>query len=205
MIWWHAGKLGEWWRWHAHTFRAIKGLNAKMITLAENVFNLESINVWIISKQSKTTENKFHSFSSQFPTETKFWISLVDSVPYEVCYFLVSVSLDRSLVAYPTSVLRLAPWNLLRGKWLVSTWKNAILSLVESCYSPEFAPKTCGCAPLSSTCFRLYFHHYIFIISQLWLTSRPRSRVVLLDTETPGTSREIYSEDAVSLVSRCVE
>ena len=39
-------------------------------------------------------------------------------------------------------------------------------------------------------------HHYIFIISQLWLTSHQRSIVVLLDTETPGTSREIYSEDA---------
>ena len=38
--------------------------------------------------------------------------------------------------------------------------------------------------------------HYIFIISQLRLTSHPRSTVVLLDTETPGTSREIYSEDA---------
>ena len=34
-------------------------------------------------------------------------------------------------------------------------------------------------------------HHYIFIISQLWLTSHPRSTVVLLDTGTPGTSREI--------------
>ena len=40
------------------------------------------------------------------------------------------------------------------------------------------------------------YHHYIFIISQLRLTSHPRSTVVLLDTETPGTSREIYSEDA---------
>ena len=39
-------------------------------------------------------------------------------------------------------------------------------------------------------------HHFIFIISQLWLTSHPRSTVVLLDTGTPGTSREIYSEDA---------
>ena len=38
--------------------------------------------------------------------------------------------------------------------------------------------------------------HYIFIISQLWLISHPRSTVVLLDTGTPGTSREIYSEDA---------
>ena len=37
--------------------------------------------------------------------------------------------------------------------------------------------------------------HHIFIISQLWLTSYPRSTVVLLDTGT-GTSREIYSEDA---------
>ena len=39
-------------------------------------------------------------------------------------------------------------------------------------------------------------HQYIFIISQLWLTSHPRSTVVLLDTGTPGTSREIYSEAA---------
>ena len=39
-------------------------------------------------------------------------------------------------------------------------------------------------------------HHYIFIISQLWLTSHPRGTVVLLDTGTPGISREIYSEDA---------
>ena len=38
--------------------------------------------------------------------------------------------------------------------------------------------------------------HYIFIISQLWLTSHPRSTVVLLDIGTPSTSREIYSEDA---------
>ena len=36
----------------------------------------------------------------------------------------------------------------------------------------------------------------MFIISQLWLTSHPRSTVVLQDTETPGTSREIDSEDA---------
>ena len=39
-------------------------------------------------------------------------------------------------------------------------------------------------------------HHYIFIISQLWLTSHPRSTAVLLNKETPGTSREIYSENA---------
>ena len=38
--------------------------------------------------------------------------------------------------------------------------------------------------------------HYIFIIAQLWLISHPRSTVVLLDTGTPGTSREIFSEDA---------
>ena len=34
-----------------------------------------------------------------------------------------------------------------------------------------------------------------FIFSQLWLTSHPRSTVALLDTRTPGSSREIYSED----------
>ena len=41
-------------------------------------------------------------------------------------------------------------------------------------------------------------HHYIFIISQLWLPSHPRSTMVLLDTGTPGTRRESYSEDADS-------
>ena len=40
------------------------------------------------------------------------------------------------------------------------------------------------------------YYHYVFVISQLWLTSHPRSTEVLLDTGTPGTSREIYSEDA---------
>ena len=40
------------------------------------------------------------------------------------------------------------------------------------------------------------FHHYILIIAQLWLTSHPRSTVVLMDTGTPGISREIFSEDA---------
>ena len=39
-------------------------------------------------------------------------------------------------------------------------------------------------------------HHYIFIFSQLWLTSHPRSTAALLETGTPGTSRKIYSEDA---------
>ena len=34
-------------------------------------------------------------------------------------------------------------------------------------------------------------HHYIFIISQQWLTSNLKSTVVVLDTGTPGTSREI--------------
>ena len=32
-------------------------------------------------------------------------------------------------------------------------------------------------------------YHYIFIISELWLTSHSRSTVVLLNTGTPGTSR----------------
>ena len=40
------------------------------------------------------------------------------------------------------------------------------------------------------------YYHYIFNIFQLWLTSHPRSTVVLLDTETPGTSREIESAHA---------
>ena len=46
-------------------------------------------------------------------------------------------------------------------------------------------------------------HHYIFIISQLWLTSHPKSTVVLLDTGTLGTSREIYSEDADGEIWTC--
>ena len=37
---------------------------------------------------------------------------------------------------------------------------------------------------------------YIFITAQLWLTSHQRGTMVLLDTGTPGTSREIFSEDA---------
>ena len=45
------------------------------------------------------------------------------------------------------------------------------------------------------------YHHYIFIISQLRLTAHPRSTVVLLGTRTPGTSREIYSEDADGVAS----
>ena len=36
----------------------------------------------------------------------------------------------------------------------------------------------------------------MFIISQLWLTSHPRSMVVPLHTRTLVTSRKIYSEDA---------
>ena len=48
------------------------------------------------------------------------------------------------------------------------------------------------------TCTVSALFHYIFIISQLRLTSHPRSTVVLLDTETPGTSREIYSEELVA-------
>ena len=39
-------------------------------------------------------------------------------------------------------------------------------------------------------------HHYISIIVQLWLTSHQRSTVVLLDTGSPGSSREIFSEDS---------
>ena len=39
-------------------------------------------------------------------------------------------------------------------------------------------------------------HHNIFVISQLWLNSHPKSTVVLLDTGTPGTGREIRSIEA---------
>ena len=42
--------------------------------------------------------------------------------------------------------------------------------------------------------FYIQMFHYMFIISQLWLTSHPRSTVVPLDTGTPHTSTKIYSE-----------
>ena len=48
---------------------------------------------------------------------------------------------------------------------------------------------------LSSVSYLIHLHH-IFIISQLWLTSHPRSALVLLDTGTPGINRDIDSEDA---------
>ena len=39
----------------------------------------------------------------------------------------------------------------------------------------------------------------MFVIPQLWLTSHPRSTVVLLGTGTPDTSREIYSENEMMM------
>ena len=45
--------------------------------------------------------------------------------------------------------------------------------------------------------------HYIFIISQMSLTSHLKSTVVLLDTGNPGTSREIYNEDAYDVTRTC--
>ena len=36
----------------------------------------------------------------------------------------------------------------------------------------------------------------VLLIGQLWLTSHPRSILVLLDTGTAGTSRDIFNEDA---------
>ena len=50
--------------------------------------------------------------------------------------------------------------------------------------------------PRSSKIETILLFHYIFISSQLWLTSHPGSTVVLLGTGTPNNSREIYSEDA---------
>ena len=37
-------------------------------------------------------------------------------------------------------------------------------------------------------------HHYIFIISHMWLNNNPRKTVVQLNTGTLGTSGKIYSE-----------
>ena len=50
--------------------------------------------------------------------------------------------------------------------------------------------------PRNSKIETILLFHYMFISSQLWLTSHPKSTVVLLGTGTPNTSREIYSEDA---------
>ena len=52
--------------------------------------------------------------------------------------------------------------------------------------------------------FNFSLHHYMFTITQLWLTAHPRGTVVLLDTGTPGTSREIYSEDADDGTRTCL-
>ena len=49
---------------------------------------------------------------------------------------------------------------------------------------------------LSLSYHAIVIFYHVFIISQLWLTSHPRSTVVVLDTGTSGTSREIYSENA---------
>ena len=50
--------------------------------------------------------------------------------------------------------------------------------------------------PRNSKIETILLFHCMFISSQLWLTSHPRSTVVLLGTGTPNTSREIYGEDA---------
>ena len=47
---------------------------------------------------------------------------------------------------------------------------------------------------LESTCRKEYVS-YVFIISQLWLTSHRRSKVVLLESGTSGTSTEIYNDN----------
>ena len=56
--------------------------------------------------------------------------------------------------------------------------------------------KTKSCARYGGETLTIVLLHYIFIITQLCSTSHPRSTVVLLDTGTPGTSKEIYSEGA---------
>ena len=50
--------------------------------------------------------------------------------------------------------------------------------------------------PRNSKIETILLFHYMFISSQLWLTSHPRSTVVLLGTGTLDTSGEILSEDA---------
>ena len=42
------------------------------------------------------------------------------------------------------------------------------------------------------------FHHYIFVIAQLWLTSHPRSTVVLLDTGTQYQQRKGMSGQTIN-------
>ena len=72
-----------------------------------------------------------------------------------------------------------------RNHWIT----NAVLQSLS--YRAQFAT-----AESSSVYPVGVLHHYILIISQLGLTSHPRSTVVLLDTGTLGTSREIHSQDA---------
>ena len=50
--------------------------------------------------------------------------------------------------------------------------------------------------PDQQTCLaNTNFHHYIFTISQMWLTSHPRSIVVLLDLGTLGTKICIWRSE----------
>ena len=60
------------------------------------------------------------------------------------------------------------------------------------------------CEPFEPVWIRpCIMHHYIFIMSQLRLTSHLGSTVVLLGTGTPGTSGEIYSEDDYGETGTC--
>ena len=64
---------------------------------------------------------------------------------------------------------------------------------------------------VSKFVFKTKILHYIFTISQQWLTSHLRSTEVLLDTGTPGTSRKftmrmpIMGLDGVTSSSRIID
>ena len=81
------------------------------------MFNLESV-----SKQSKTIENKFHSFSSQFPTEKKFGISLVvldaiQSVLFSRERFTWSIISDILYLSIVAAPLKLSERKMTRLNW----------------------------------------------------------------------------------------
>ena len=103
---------------------------------------------------------------------------------------LTSHSVNKSIVLYfPISTLHVF---LLVEHWWVTLF--FFMSLTKSLSTGRRKGwKMCSSCYNNRKTVNL---HYIFIISQLWLTSHPRSTVVLLDTGTPGTSREIYSENA---------
>ena len=87
------------------------------------------------------------------------------------------------------------------GKSTVFVARHAFLLSMEvtvyhDCKRIDTATETSLVGLPVNYCDMLHRIIIISITSQLLLTSHPRCTVVLLDAGTPGTSKEIYSENA---------